>query len=90
VVRLFGASGLGAMLGLVYFGSGIGGLIGPVAAGALADATDTHAVPQLLAMALATGATAITLALIDERVDVGTGPPAASAEPAAVPGASGL
>lgn len=70
VIRLFGASGLGAMLGLVYFGSGIGGFIGPVAGGALADATGSHAVPILFAAAVATVATVITLALVDERVEL--------------------
>jgi MFS family permease len=83
VARLFGVSGLGAMLGLVYFGSGVGGLIGPVTAGALADATGTHAVPMLLAVALATGATIITLALIDEEVDLVAGRHAAAPSPSA-------
>jgi MFS family permease len=73
VVRLVGASGLGGMLGLVYFGSGIGGLIGPVAAGSLADATGTHSVPQILAVGLAAAATVITLAIVDEEVDLTAG-----------------
>lgn len=84
VIRIFGASGLGAMLGLVYFGSGLGGLFGPVAGGALADATGTHLAPILLAIVLATAATLVTLPLPDERVDLaGAGAPtAATATPA--------
>jgi len=71
VIRLFGASGLGAVLGLVYFGSGIGGFLGPVASGALADLTGTHRVPILFAAVAVTLATVATLALVDERVDLG-------------------
>lgn len=75
MIRLFGASGLGAILGLVYFGSGIGGFIGPVAGGALADATDTHAVPILLAVVLAAVSTVITFLVVDQRVEVTTPAP---------------
>lgn len=70
VARLFGTTGLGAMIGLVYLGSGVGGFIGPVAAGGLADATDTHAVPILMAVVLASLATAVTWVVSDERVEL--------------------
>lgn len=70
VIRLFGASGLGAVLGLVYFGSGIGGFIGPVVGGALADATGTHRAPILFAMVAAALATTATLALVDRPVEI--------------------
>lgn len=73
VARLFGTTGLGAMIGLVYLGSGVGGFIGPVAAGGLADATGTHAVPILMSVVLASAATLVTWAVTDERVDVAAG-----------------
>lgn len=79
MIRLFGASGLGAILGLVYFGSGIGGFIGPVAGGALADATGTHAVPILFAVGLSAISAVITLAVADERVEAPTDHPVATA-----------
>ena len=84
VIRLFGASGLGGVLGLVYCGSGVGGFFGPVAAGALADATDSHWAPIVLAVVLAVGATIVTLALVDELVDLGEAG-RTTAQPAPVP-----
>jgi len=71
VIRLFGVSGFASVLGLVYFGSGIGGFIGPVAGGALADATGTHQAPILFAVVTVALATTATLALVDRRVELG-------------------
>jgi MFS family permease len=44
-----GVHGLGSMLGLFYTASGLGGLIGPPAAGAIIDATDSYRPPIVLA-----------------------------------------
>ena len=45
----FGVAGMGSMLGLFYTASGLGGLIGPPAAGAIIDATDSYRLPVMLA-----------------------------------------
>ncbi len=71
VIRLFGVSGLGAVLGLVYFGAGIGGFIGPVVSGALADGTGSHRAPILFAVVAVALATSATLALVDRPVEIG-------------------
>src|SRR4029079_5914322 len=42
---LFAVVGLGGLLGLLYLGGGIGGLIGPPLAGALADASGGQTLP---------------------------------------------
>jgi MFS family permease len=70
VIRLFGVSGFASVLGLVYFGSGIGGFIGPVAGGALVDATGSHRAPILFAAVTVALATTATLAVVDHRVDL--------------------
>ncbi|MCC6437386.1 MAG: MFS transporter [Acidimicrobiales bacterium] len=44
-----GVAGLGSVLGLFYTASGLGGLIGPPAAGAIIDATDSYRIPAALA-----------------------------------------
>ena len=44
-----GVAGLGSMLGLFYTSSGLGGLIGPPAAGAIIDATGSYHLPIVLA-----------------------------------------
>lgn len=63
VAKLFGASGLGSTLGMVYLGAGLGGLIGPVAAGALADGTGTQWAPILAAALVTVVAAGLTFLL---------------------------
>ena len=43
--HLFGVVGLGSLLGTLFFGSAIGGLVGPPLAGFLADRTEGHLLP---------------------------------------------
>jgi MFS family permease len=50
--ELFGLSGLGAVLGALYTAGGIGGLIGPPAAGWLIDTTDDYTASIVLALVL--------------------------------------
>lgn len=63
--HLFGVAGLGGLLGGLFFGSAIGGLIGPPLAGLLADRTDGQAVPIALSLVVTTAACLLTLAVPD-------------------------
>ncbi|MFN0030432.1 MAG: MFS transporter [Acidimicrobiales bacterium] len=65
LIGIFGATGLGSVLGLVYLGSGVGGFLGPVLSGAVADATGTHAWPIAVAVVFAATSTAVTMKLRD-------------------------
>lgn len=56
---LYGLDGLGALLGVLFTSAGIGGLIGPIAAGAMLDRTGSFAVVIGTAIALCTVATVI-------------------------------
>lgn len=58
-----GVAGLGSMLGLFYTASGLGGLIGPPAAGAIIDATDSYRLPIILSAVLGAVAFALLLGL---------------------------
>ncbi|MGE0728599.1 MAG: MFS transporter [Acidimicrobiia bacterium] len=58
-----GVAGLGSILGLFYTASGLGGLIGPPAAGAIIDATDSYRLPAALAAAFGAIAFALLLGL---------------------------
>jgi MFS family permease len=51
--ELFGAAGLGTTLGALYTGGGIGGLVGPVAAGWLIDRSESYTPAIASAMVLA-------------------------------------
>lgn len=51
--ELFGTGGLGTTLGALYTGGGIGGLLGPVAAGWLIDQSGSYTPAILVAMVLA-------------------------------------
>ena len=53
--ELFGLSGLGAVLGALYTSSGVGGLIGPPAAGWLIDRTGGYVASILAALVLGLG-----------------------------------
>ncbi len=52
LAQLYGVPGLGLRLGLVYLASATGGLIGPAAAGAIADVTGTPVAAAVLATTL--------------------------------------
>ena len=58
---LFGVTRLGRKMGVVFLSFGIGGLIGPPAAGAIADATSGRTVPIAVAL------TVVLLALWSTR-----------------------
>lgn len=74
---LFGVVGLGGVIGLLYFGGGVGGLIGPPVAGVLADSSgQTTAITVSLAVTLV-GAV-VTLRIPSTA-------PAPGAEPASLP-----
>lgn len=64
--ELFGAAGLGAILGALYTAAGIGGLVGPPLMGALIDEVG-YDPTILVAMASGLGAFAILFALPDPR-----------------------
>jgi MFS family permease len=51
--HLFGLSGLGAVLGALYTGSGVGGLVGPPTAGWLIDLTDGYEAAIVFALVTA-------------------------------------
>jgi MFS family permease len=72
--HLFGPSRLGAVLGVVFLGSGIGGLIGPVTAGALRDASGGHALPIIAAIGVTVVATALLAGVPRHPVVAPTGP----------------
>lgn len=60
---LFGVSGLGGVMGLLFLGAGIGGLIGPPLAGSLADASEGSGVPITLALVVSILAFVLSLAI---------------------------
>ena len=66
-----GVAGLGSMLGVFYTASGLGGLIGPPAAGAIIDATGSYRLPALLAAGFGAVGFALLLGLpvTDGRLD---------------------
>lgn len=65
MVHLFGATGLGALIGLNFLGAGIGGLIGPIGAGTLADLTGGRTIP-IVAAVVVTGVAAALLSFVRE------------------------
>lgn len=60
---LFGVVGLGGVMGLMFLGAGLGGLLGPPLAGWLADATAGSTVPIGLALLTSVVAFALSLAI---------------------------
>lgn len=56
VAEVFGARGLGGLVGLVYTAAGLGALVGPPVAGLLVDGTGGYTVPVLTAGVFALGA----------------------------------
>jgi MFS family permease len=73
---LFGVVGLGGLLGLLYLGAGIGGLVGPPLAGGLADATSGQLLPIAVALLFTIAGAVVTLAIpegapvVEDDVDV--------------------
>jgi MFS family permease len=63
VAELFGADGLGSSVGALYTSAGIGALIGPWLAGALADISGSYTWAIVAAVVLAFVATALTLSV---------------------------
>lgn len=76
---LFGVVGLGGVMGLMFLGAGLGGLIGPPLAGWLADASAGSTVPITLALVVAVVAFGLSLAIPvrgDDELVVPTAPEA--------------
>lgn len=65
MVHLFGATGLGGLIGLNFLGAGLGGLIGPIGAGTLADLTGGRTVPIVAAVVVTTTA-AVLMSFVRE------------------------
>jgi predicted MFS family arabinose efflux permease len=65
---LFGTVGLGGTIGLTFLAAGIGGLLGPTAAGFLADASDGQVVPIVFALAISVVTVLLSLRLPTHRV----------------------
>jgi predicted MFS family arabinose efflux permease len=60
---LFGVVGLGGVMGLMFLGAGLGGLVGPPLAGWLADASAGSTVPIALALGVAVVAFVLSLGI---------------------------
>jgi MFS family permease len=65
---LFGVVGLGSIIGMQFLGAGLGGLLGPTAAGFLADASGGQAVPILFALGASLLTVVLSLALPTHQV----------------------
>ena len=76
---LFGVVGLGAVMGLMFLGAGLGGLVGPPLAGWLADASEGSGVPITLALVVSLVAFGLSLAIPTGPVDATSPEPVASA-----------
>jgi MFS family permease len=63
VAELFGEDGLGSSVGALYTSAGIGALVGPWLAGALADVSGSYTPAIVAAVALAFAAAALTLSV---------------------------
>jgi len=70
--QLFGMAGLGATVGLLYTGSGVGALGGPPAAGWVIDATGSYWVAELVAMAFAGASFVLLLLALRNTEGLGT------------------
>ncbi|MCP5027088.1 MAG: MFS transporter [Actinomycetia bacterium] len=74
--HLFGVVGIGSIMGLLYFASGVGSGIGPPLTGFLSDATEGQFVPQITVLVTATAAALVLLLLKPDPIQL---------EPAAEP-----
>jgi MFS family permease len=63
--HLFGVVGLGSLIGALFFGSAVGGLIGPPVAGSLADSSGGHALPIVMALVVTVLALVVVLGVRD-------------------------
>ena len=63
IISRFGFDDLGARMGVNFLAFGIGGLVGPPAAGYVADATHGQVVPIIVVVALVLGSLGATLPL---------------------------
>ena len=68
VAVLFGTVGLGGSIGLTFLGAGLGGLVGPTAAGFLSDASDGQVVPIAFALAASVLTVLLSLRIPTHRV----------------------
>jgi MFS family permease len=75
---LFGVAGLGGVMGLMFLGAGIGGLVGPPLAGWLADASDGTVVPITLALLVSVVAFLLSLAIPTRSAETVSEPAAPS------------
>tara|TARA_B100001142_G_C14151108_1_gene584577 strand:+ start:214 stop:621 length:408 start_codon:yes stop_codon:yes gene_type:complete len=60
---IFGLQGLGGVLGVLYTSAGIGALIGPIAAGAVIDATGSYSIAIIASIIVSALAVGIALPL---------------------------
>ena len=67
---LFGVVGLGGVIGMLYLGAGIGGLVGSPMAGVLADVSSGRALPIAAGIAASAIAAVVALGLPHEPVDL--------------------
>lgn len=65
---LFGVVGLGGIIGMLFLGAGLGGLLGPTTAGFLADVSDGQTVPILFALGASLLTVLLSLGLPTEQV----------------------
>ena len=79
--HLFGVRGLGAVLGWVYLGAGVGSLLYPPVVGFVADGTDSAAYPKLAILLIALTGGLFLLRLRPDPVELAAAP--AETQPAA-------
>jgi predicted MFS family arabinose efflux permease len=88
-VHLFGVGGIGSIIGLLFLSTGLGGLVGPPAAGWLSDQSDGgQTVPIVAVIATLLVALVLVARLRDEQ-QLDTGPVARAAVLSPGPGGSG-
>lgn len=73
LAQLYGVTGLGLRLGLVYLAGATGGLIGPAAAGAIADLTGTPVAAAVLATTLGAAGCILQMTIRTEPVPAAPG-----------------
>jgi MFS family permease len=77
-VHLFGVAGIGGVMGLLFLANGLGGFIGPPAAGWLSDVSHGQTVPIAAVIVTLVVAVAFTARLRDEQQVAGLAAPAHS------------
>jgi predicted MFS family arabinose efflux permease len=66
-VHLFGVGGIGSVIGLLFLSSGLGGLVGPPAAGWLSDRSNGRSVPIVAVIVVVVVAAVLASRLRDEQ-----------------------